>query len=176
MSELINAADAIRASIRQYKALSEFADSLEKIGQLEQQAVEIQARIKGHKADEAIAKEAANRAKTEHAKAEAAADSTRTTALAEAENIIQTAKEQATYIKKLAARQIKEQTSKANAAVEAREAEAASKIAGIEEQLTELTARTNEVVAAKAVAERELAEILAKREEVKNQLASVLNT
>ena len=62
MSEKIHAADAIRASIRQFKALSEFADVLEKVGSIEQAEKEANAATNTARAEAEKAKEQANKA------------------------------------------------------------------------------------------------------------------
>lgn len=45
MSELIAVADAVRASIKQYKQLANFADALENLGSIEQAVAENQAKL-----------------------------------------------------------------------------------------------------------------------------------
>lgn len=176
MSQLINAADAIRASIRQYKALNEFADALEKVGQLEQMELEIKARITKHQADEAAAKLSAGKAQEKVKAAEQRAEDIKAAALSEANQLVADAKAEASKVRSTAKSQAAKALADAVLAVGVREAEAAHKVALAEEQLTDARRGANEAIADKAVAERELAELRSKIEQLKTQYATLFNT
>lgn len=173
MSDLINAADAIRASIKHFKALTEYADALEKVGQLDQQASEIFARIDILKTEEEREKLKAGKVLAE---AKETAQVIVTKASVQAESLAAEAKEEAAKVRATARRTAEKLEAEALAAREARNQAASQRLNELQLQLNELQTLANTAVAVRAEAERGLSDIRAKTEQLKAQYANIFNS
>lgn len=137
MSEKIHAADAIRASIRQFKALSEFADALEKVGSIEQAEKEANAATNTARAEADKAKEQANKAN------QVLAQLQETTRL----KLIENEQLEKDWTEKAQAEVLELKTNakeKANRAVQEAQTKADSLIAGAQSKLIELNAQVSD--------------------------------
>jgi chromosome segregation ATPase len=171
----INAADAIRASIRNDRALLEYADELEKVGSIEQAAQEANAANAKAKAELEKTKEQLNESKQALADFN---DSARLKVLeseAVAAEVIDKAQAEATDIRNKA-------KERANGTIKQAEAKASQLVVGAEAKLAEMTATLAETEKQLKAAEKatkraveELAVINAKIEQAKLAVANVFN-
>lgn len=175
MSKLIDAAQAARQAVRDYKALNELADVLENVGQLEQTENEIKARIESLKMDENAAKAQLAKVKQTVKEAEERAEAVKAEGVTTRNELIADAKAEAEQVKAKAKAKAAKLEAAAEDKLKAVEADIARKQALADEALTQARHQTNMAIADKAVVDRELSEVKAKLEQVKGQLASVLN-
>jgi len=170
----IDLANAIRQSVQMYRGLSEFADALEDVGKLEQQKNELTAAIQSLEADKAgkVLELQAAQAKVDEVTNRGR--EVMTAALAEANRLTAEAKEQAEAIRKANRTRLSTMENKYEEALKARESAAIKAVKEAEEALKEAQELERAAKAETAKLKREYADLQAKKEAIKQQLASVI--
>lgn len=174
MSELIAAADAVRASIRQYKQLANFADALENLGSIEQAVKENTVKLESLRKEVSLVQgniTIAN-AQLENTIKQAA------TVKAEAKEVLDAANKQANDIVFIAKQnaQAEGKTIVEKAQAKAREVieQAESKVLDVQAKEAEIISATAQAVKALEEKQKELAELEVKINEIKSQASRLL--